>query len=388
VDKHTCSYLDTTLHVSGFKVTKFSSLSSSPLFWTKTREECKADDSTANTESDAFWEYVLDLGDFNAILIPSQVHGDIFSDLTSETKRKLKRYIEGGGCLICCHFRATALLNYLCGVSWHEISVKIGSSQHVAKAQQVLEYKNDVRGVVNIRREDVIYKTRDDFVTVAMHREGKGSCYYIGHDFAFLWEKSWNRVLFDSIRQRLSNTLENAGNLDFNAIDVEAFKNLNIQSHGDGKGDEEDLDEFQPDFPESEPVEEQQENDKGKGDGDGDGDGDGVDDVVFDGFDELDGFDQDGDDKADGQDGTENAKEDEENVNPETETGKLGEEYESIGYIQMDDDGVVTMENRSNRLRDAVQSNGDIRHGALMRIDEDHDLDGSETDNGSLEEVD
>ena len=360
VNKHTCAYLDTTLHVSGFKVTKFSSLCSSPLFWTKTRSECKSEavhssDSSDVQHTEAFWEYILNLSDFDCILIPSQMYGDIFDDLTDETKLKLKEYVHGGGCLICCHFRATALLNWICGVSWHEISVQIGASYHVAK-EQVLEYKNDVRGVVNMKRENVIYKTCDDFVTVARRAHGNGCCYYIGHDFAFLWGKNWNRILFMAIKQTLTNSAENVINLNFNAIDVEAFKNLNIESNGTANGKDIYLEEFQPDFPAIEPTE----------------NGTAITMETDDGFDEFDAFDGlngFGDDIQDNE-----PQENQENVNPE-DIAKKTKEFESIGYIQMDDDGVVTMEDRGSHLD---------------RIDEDiaSNDSGRDTDNGSLEEVD
>ena len=335
VSEATANYLDTTLCVSGFKVTKFTSISSAPLFWTSNNDnkEEKEDD-----DDDHFWEYNLDLNDFDCILIPSQLNGDIWNNITTETKTKIKSFVERGGCLICCHFRGTNFINCVCNVCWHEISVKIGASYHVKKDKDVLNYVNDVRGIVNIDKNDVIYKTKDDFTTVGFKKYGKGYCYYIGHDFSAIWEKTWNKILFNSIKKILTNSDQEIFNLNFGDIDIDAFKNLNIEANKDNDNEQKDiyLEEFEPDFQSfdqngnnnnnCDDVENKSEQTKNKDNDIKNGKlktEDKNEDVIksFDDFDDLDGFD---------------------------DTDNNNDEYKSIGYVQMDDNGIITINNDIN----------------------------------------
>ena len=347
VSKHTASYLDTTLHVSGFKVTKFTSISSAPLSWTN--NESITEETKDKDKDNHFWEYKLDLNDFDCILIPSQINGDIWNDITQETKDKIKLFVEKGGCLICCHFRGTNFINSVCDTFWHEISVKIGTSYHVKKENDILNYVNDVRGIVNIKNENIIYKTKDDFTTVGFNKIGNGYCYYIGHDFSAIWEKTWNKILFNSIKKLLTNSKQETINLNFGDIDIEAFKNLNIESNNKDETDGKDiyLEEFQPDFNEmdvenktNEKDEKEKKNKIIKDDTT----------KSFDDFDELNGFDDD--------------------LETNDNNNNNQNEYESIGYYQMDDNGVITINNHGVKLQVDLTDNNANNHNHTDDNDE------------------
>mmetsp|Transcript_48939 Transcript_48939/g.81264 ORF Transcript_48939/g.81264 Transcript_48939/m.81264 type:complete len:420 (+) Transcript_48939:36-1295(+) len=340
VSKHTAAYLDTTLHVSGFKVTKATSISSAPFLWTKgSDEESSSSDSKEEEEiagDDAFWEYTLDLNEFDCILIPSQMNGDLWSALKDDIKQKLAMFVQNGGSLICCHFRATSLINHVCGVAWHEISVKIGVSMHCKRSSDSLRYVNDVRGIVNVGRDDIIYKTTDEITTVASRQCGQGSVYYIGHDFSAIWERSWNKILFDAIKKTLTTAEQKVLNLNFDKLNIDAFKSLQIIDTKDDANDEQKksdiyLDEFQPDFASLPPsalsadikavVDEAKVND------------DGTYNQSFAAFDELHDFDD--------NDAVPNAQQ---------QTPQM------MGYFQMDDDGVITL-NDGTKFRVEVEAN-------------------------------
>lgn len=382
VSEATANYLDTTLCVSGFKVTKFTSISSTPLCWTSSSSlsSSKSNESSKSIKDESkdehFWEYNLDLNDFDCILIPSQLNGDIWNDITSETQTKIKQFVEKGGCLVLNHFRATNFINSVCNVSWHEISVKIGASYHVRKNNDVLNYVNDVRGIVNINKDDIIYKTKDDLTTVGFKQYGKGYCYYIGHDFSAIWEKTWNKILFNSIKKILTNSDQEIMNLSFGDIDIDAFKNLNIKSN-DNDNDQKDiyLEEFEPDFQSfqqngkenknKDDVENKNES-KSKSDTKDKMDNDKEDitnNTSFDDFDDLNGT---------GFDDNDN---------------KQTDEYESIGYVQMDDNGIITI-NDQIQIQIGVNDDDVGNKNQQQIISDDDDQNEDQDENESLEEVD
>eukprot|EP01084_Bolivina_argentea_P118309 209943_1 len=253
VSKHIASYLDTTLHVSGFKVTKCNSISSRPLNWTNNSQHSpeNMDEKQTNQTNDIF-AYKINLNDFDSIIIPSQIHSNICKDITNETKQKLLRFIASGGSLICCHFRGAEFINAIfTELNWHEISVRIGASYHIERDKNALYYKNDIRGIVGVNKNNIIYKTKDDLITVAFKKYIKGMCYYIGHDYSEISAKLWNKILFNAIKKTLTNDDKIIGNLNFGDIDIEAFKNLNIVNYdneNDKKNNDIYLEEFQPDF--------------------------------------------------------------------------------------------------------------------------------------------
>eukprot|EP01084_Bolivina_argentea_P170419 295322_1 len=103
-------------------------------------------------------------------------------------------------------------------------------------------------------------------------------------------------------------------NLSFGNIDIEAFKNLNIESNNKDEVKDIYLEEFEPDFKSLKEAKMDGKEEKTMEKEDAQ--------KSFDGFDDLNAFDG----------------EEEEVLTP-----KRAKEYQSIGYVQMDDDGVITI---------------------------------------------